>query len=83
MKNVTWQDQINDKIIDIFLPLRTNDMYFFHKKSYSYQNKDRELQCKQSYHKFTIYVCGFIEDTISFLLNCVSVIVVHRLLKIT
>ena len=54
MEDVAGKYQIDYKIIDIFLPLRTNDMYFFHKKSYSYQNKDRELQCQQSYHKFTI-----------------------------
>ena len=30
MKDVAWQDQIDDQIIDILLPLRTDDMYLFH-----------------------------------------------------
>ena len=30
MKNVTRQDQINNKVIDVFLPLRSDDMYFFY-----------------------------------------------------
>ena len=30
MKDVAWQDQIDDQIIDVLLPLRTDDMYLFH-----------------------------------------------------
>ena len=37
MKNVARQDQINNKVIDVFLPLWSDDMYFFHQKSYSYK----------------------------------------------
>lgn len=29
MKNVARQDQINNKVIDVFLPLWSDDMYFF------------------------------------------------------
>ena len=43
MKNVARQNQINNKVIDVFLPLWSDDMYFFHQKSYSYKEKDREL----------------------------------------
>ena len=30
MEDVAWQDQIDDQIIDVLLPLRTDDMYLFH-----------------------------------------------------
>ena len=43
MKNVARQNQINNKVIDVFLSLRSDDMYFFHQKSYSYKEKNREL----------------------------------------
>ena len=30
MEDVAWQNQIDDQIIDVLLPLRTDDMYLFH-----------------------------------------------------
>ena len=30
MEDVAWQDQIDNQIIDVLLPLRTDDMYLFH-----------------------------------------------------
>ena len=79
MKNVTWQDQINDKIIDIFLPLWSDNI----KNPTATRRKIVSCSVSRVIINLLYSVCVFIEDTISFLLNCVSVIVVHRLLKIT
>ena len=59
MEDVAWQDQIDDQIIDVLLPLRTDDMYLFIKNPTATRIKIVSCSVQQLFSYFFSSKCLF------------------------